>query len=274
MPLFGYHVMHTISVNGQNIHYIHNNKRTPQPALILVHGAGCRSQSWPNQWQKAFGMSNPRMRRWVTDYPVYIPDLPGHGKSDGPGLQSVEGYAEVVIGFAEALGLTHYVVCGHSMGAAIAVTVGIKQPAGLAGVISLAGGAKMVVSDLILDGLQSDFVKTVGLITKFSWKKDVTVMFKETGRQHMLTTAPEVVHGDFVACAAYDVREQLGRIEVPMLVVGSSADKMMPLNFSESLADGVAHSQLVAVDAGHFMHFEKTAAVTKAVVEFMKGLEK
>ncbi len=266
--------MNHIDVNGQQIHYIHNNKRTPLPALILVHGAGCRSQSWPNQWQKAFGMSNPRMRRWVTDYPVYIPDLPGHGQSDGPGFDSIDAYASVIIEFANALGLERYVVCGHSMGAAIAVTVGIMNPAGLAGVVSLAGGAKMVVSDLILDGLQNEFAKTVDLITKFSWKKSVTTMFKETGRQHMLTTAPEVVHGDFVACAAYDVRAQLDRIEVPALVVGSSADKMMPLKFSEALAEGVSESQLVAVDAGHFMHFEKTATVTKAVVGFMQGLEK
>lgn len=265
--------MHFIEIDGKQLHYVHNNKQTPHPAIILVHGAGSRSQSWPNQWQKAFGLSHPSMRRWVTDYPVYVLDLPGHGKSDGPSHGSIDAFADVVIQFASALNLSRWVVCGHSMGAAIAVTVAMRQPDGLAGLISLGGGAHMVVSDLILDGLQTDFGRTVDLITKFSWQKHVTSMFRETGRQHMLTTDPAVVHSDFVACSRYDLRGQLAPIDVPTLVIGGTADKMMPPKFSQTLANEIAQSTLVEIDAGHFMHFEKTAQVTKAVVAFLSQLE-
>lgn len=267
--------MHFIDVDGTTIHYVHNNKRSPQPALILVHGAGGRSQSWPNQWQKGFGMSNPRMRRWVTDYPVYIPDLPGHGKSDPPACDSIADYANYVIGFAQSLNLTSFVVGGHSMGAAIALDVALKRPIGLAGVIALGGGPNMVVSDLILDGLQNDFARTVDLITKFSWLKTTTSMFRETGRQHMLTSGSDVVYKDFLACSRFDVRDQLASLALPLLVIGGGQDKMMPLKFSQSLADTVPHATLDIIEnAGHFMHFERTAQATKAVVAFMQSLEK
>ena len=264
-----------ITCGNRQVHFIHNNRKKPQPAVILVHGAGGRSQSWPNQWQKAMGFASPTVRRWVTDYPIYIIDLPGHGKSDGPAETSVAAYAQVVVEFATALGLQSYVVAGHSMGAAIGLTIGVMQPEGLVGIITFGGGAMMPVSDMILDGLQSDFAKTVELITKFSWQKTATAAFKVTSKQHMLTTPADVVHGDFVACAEFDVRDRLEKIAVPTLVVGGSADKMMPLHYSEQLAEQIPNAELVVInDAGHFMQFEKTAQTTQAVVKFLASIEK
>ena len=267
--------MYFVTVNDQSIHYIHNDIDSPQPAIILVHGAGSRSQSWPNQWQKAFGVRSQTVRRWVTDYPVYIIDLPGHGKSEGAGCDTVDAYAEVVIGFADALGLSHYVVAGHSMGAAIALTIGLIRPKSLTGLITFGGGADMPVNDMILSGLKSDFKKTVGMITKFSWQREATPAFVVTGRQHMLTTDPDVVHGDFLACSRFDVNDRLGEIDVPLLAVAGSADKMMAPSYSEKLVEKMPNAQIALIDdAGHFMQFEKTAKTTKAVVKFMSALEK
>ncbi len=266
--------MPTITVNDKQINYFHNKRATPQPAIVLVHGAGGRSQSWPYQWQQTYGTRASRIRRWVSDYPVYIPDLPGHGQSDPPGYDSIEAYAQFVIDFTNALGLENVVVAGHSMGGAIAQMIGIMRPANLRGLVLLGSGSKMVVNDLILNGLQTDFEKTVRLIAKFSWHKEATPAFVETGISHMLATEPKVVYEDFVACSNFDERERVGEIDVPVLVVGGIHDKMMRMAASEKMIELMPTAKLATIDAGHFMMYEKTAQTTKAIVQFLARLEK
>ena len=53
-------------------------------ALVLVHGAGGDHLSWPSGLRRLGG------------WRVFTPDLPGHGKSGGPGLQRVSDYGNAV----------------------------------------------------------------------------------------------------------------------------------------------------------------------------------
>lgn len=265
--------MPTQTVLGQTLHYSQNDIDTDAPAVVMVHGAGSKIQVWPYAWSQVSYVRSTTVRRWLTDFPLYLVDLPGHGKSELPGRSTVDEYAEAIIAFVEKLGLKRYVIGGHSMGGAIAQTIGLKKPDRLAGLILIGTGAKMPVTDMILDGLLTDFEKTVRMITKFSWHKEAAESFTDVSVQHMLATPPEVVHGDFVACSQFDVRERLGEIDVPTLVIGGEADKMMPLKNSQFLADNIPNSELVAIpDAGHFMMTEKANKVTRAMVKFLNSL--
>lgn len=265
--------MPTITVQDRQINYFYNNRKTPKLAVILVHGAGGRSQGWPLQWQQTYA-GGGRVRRWVSDYPVYIPDLPGHGQSDPPGYDTITAYAQFIIDFTTALGLEQVVIVGHSMGGAIAQEVAVMRPPNLRALILLGSGTKMPVNDAILDGLQTDFESTVKMITKFSWHKEATPAYVATGRAHMLGTDPAVVHGDFLACSRFDMREKASSIDVPVLIIGGEKDKMMPLPASEKMAALIPQSQLAVIaDAGHFMMYEKTAQTTKAIVGFLNSLE-
>lgn len=266
--------MPTITVNHHSIYYFSNGRVEPQPTVVLIHGAGGRSQGWPYQWQQTYGKRASRMRRWVSDYPVIIPDLPGHGQSEPPGFDNIEAYAQFVIDFTDALDLAHFVVVGHSMGGAIAQQIGLMRPAKLRGLVLLGSGAKMDVSDLILNGLQTDFEKTVRLISKFSWQRQATPAFVETSLSHLLSTEPQVVYEDFLACSQFDARKQLGKIEVPTLVVGGKHDKMMRLAASEEMTALIPTATLETVDAGHFMMFEKTAQTTQHIVTFLATIER
>ena len=265
--------MPTIIINGQKINYSENVLDTDSPTLILVHGAGSRIQVWPYAWSQYTYVRYPNAKRWLTDFPIYMIDLPGHGRSASPGRDSVDAYAQDVIDFVKAKGIKKFVVGGHSMGAAIAQTIGLMKPDGLEGLVLFGAGARMPVNDMILDGLLNEFEKTVDMIVKFSWARDAAENFTEVATQHMLATEPKVVHGDFYACSVFDVRDRLGEIEVPVLVVGASDDKMMPLKNSQFLVDNIPNATLAEIEnAGHFMMTEKTHAVTKAMVKFMSAL--
>jgi pimeloyl-ACP methyl ester carboxylesterase len=266
--------MPLINLNGQAIHYVHNKIDNDGPTLVLVHGAGGRSQSWPLSWQETRYVPSARGKRWISDFPIYIVDLPGHGRSPLPGRTSIADYAADIIAFTEAVGIKQAVIAGHSMGGAIAQQVALQRPSNLAAIILIGTGAKMPVTDLILDGLLTDFPKTVDLITRFSWHKEAADVFTAVARQHMLDTDPVVVHGDFTACNTFDFRERLAEITVPTLVIGGDTDKMMPLANSQFLADHIPLAQLVVIEnAGHFLMTEKTASVSKAIVQFLNSLD-
>ncbi len=105
------------------IHYfLHEGGRQKRTPLVLIHGAGGDHLSWP-----------PEIRR-LTDERVFTLDLPGHGKSKGPGRQSVADYAESVVGFMNAADLSRAVFIGHALGGAIALTLAIDHPQRVAGI--------------------------------------------------------------------------------------------------------------------------------------------
>ena len=266
-------IMPLIRLNGQEIHYVHNKIDDVGPTLVLVHGAGGRIQSWPLQWQETRYVPSARGKRWITDFPIYIVDLPGHGRSPLPGRTSIADYAADIIALTEVTDIKQAVIAGHSMGGAVAQQVALAQPSNLSAIILMGSGAYMPVTDLILDGLLTDFPATVNLITKFSWHKEAADVFTAVARQHMLDTDPRVIHGDFYACNNFDFRGRLAEITVPALVIGGDTDKMMPLANSQFLADHIPYGQLVVIaNAGHYMMIEKTASVSNAIVQFLRDL--
>ena len=139
--------MPTIIVTGEKLHYQfrHEIRQADGPPLVLVHGAGGNLMHWPGELRRLPG------------HTVYALDLPGHGKSGGAGRAEIGAYAEVVRGFAEALGLVPFVLAGHSMGGAIALEFALRYPARLAGLILVGTGARLRVAPEILAGIQDDF---------------------------------------------------------------------------------------------------------------------
>lgn len=263
-----------ISLNGQHLHYSEAGEFVRLPALLFLHGAGGCAADWPYQWQqRGIPPSRGNQPARITDYRRYFLDLPGHGRSHPPARQSIAAYAEDVAAFAQAAAPGPTVLVGHSMGGAIAQAVGLMNPAWLAGLVLLGSGPAMPVSDLILDGLRENFAETVGLIMKFSWQRDARPLYREVATQHMLGAGREVVYGDFAACNGFDITERVVEIRVPVLVVGSTSDRMMPLAQSQKLAAAIPNSRLAVIeDGGHFMMTERTGLVTEALVGFVQGL--
>ncbi len=101
-------------------------------AVVLLHGAGGTHLHWPYN-----------LRR-LNNYKIYAPDLPGHGKSAGLGMQSVGKYADAVAEWITSVGIKKAVIAGHSMGGAIAQTLAIEYPKLVSGLILVATGAKLV----------------------------------------------------------------------------------------------------------------------------------
>jgi len=66
--------------------------------LVLVHGAGGSHLDWPAPLRRLRGAN------------VYALDLPGHGRSGGPGRSSIAAYRDFLLSFLDSLSLDRAVV--------------------------------------------------------------------------------------------------------------------------------------------------------------------
>jgi pimeloyl-ACP methyl ester carboxylesterase len=250
------------TINSQRLFYAQTRAQTPSaPALILIHGAGGSHLHWP-----------PELRR-LPGATIYALDLPGHGRSDGPGCDTIAAYVSALVGFMDASGIERAVLAGHSMGGAISQLTALTHPQRVAGLVLVGTGARLRVAPVFLEGTLSDFESTINLVTQWSWAADAPQDLTRLGRQTMAETPPQVLHGDFVACDAFDVRERLGEIDTPALVVAGSDDRLTPHKYGVYLAQHISGARLVTVEGGgHMMALEQPGLVAGAVAEFVQGL--
>jgi pimeloyl-ACP methyl ester carboxylesterase len=242
--------------------YAQSRGRDPgAPTLVLIHGAGGSHLHWPAELRRLPGAT------------VYALDLPGHGRSDGPGCDSIVAYVAALIGFLDATGTERAVLVGHSMGGAISQMTALTHPGRVAGLVLVGTGARLRVAPAILEGILDDFDAAIDLVTRFAWAKDAPQELTRRGRQMMAQTPPEVMHGDFAACDAFDVLQRLGEIDAPTLVITGTADLLTPHKYGAFLAEHIPNARLVTVEGGgHMMALEQPGPVAGAVAEFISTL--
>lgn len=253
--------MPKLNLNDQTIFYTYNQV-PDKPVLLLIHGAGNTHLAWPGE-----------LRR-LSETAVIAIDLPGHGQSPPPGCTTIDGYADIVAEIVAAFGSPQTVLVGHSMGGAIVQTLAVRQPAWLTGLILVGTGPKMPVSPAILDQIYTDYPAVADFITKYSWGENADHLLRGMARRFILEIAQEVTHGDFVACNQFDSRQQLGRIQVPTLIIGGANDKMIPLKQSHFLKEHIPDAQLDIIEgAGHQMALEKPEEIVKLIGRFIRQLQ-
>ncbi|MDT7575486.1 MAG: hypothetical protein QOH17_1819, partial [Pseudonocardiales bacterium] len=108
----------TVTVSGHRICYQEAGP-ADGPVIVLIHGLLSDSETWS-------GTIGPLAARGMR---VLAVDLLGHGNSDAPrGQYLLDDFADFLGGFLDALGLESVIVCGHSLGGAIAVHFGYHHP--------------------------------------------------------------------------------------------------------------------------------------------------
>jgi pimeloyl-ACP methyl ester carboxylesterase len=222
--------------------------------ILFLHGAGGSTASWYFQ------------KRLQTVCEVVLVDLPGHGKSGGEGLRTVEGYAECVRTVITENGLEGCYVAGHSLGGAIAISLALASPELLAGLVLVGTGARLKVFPQILEGILNDKEETVRAIMGFAFSKKAPPELVERGYAEMMASPKEVIHGDFSACSVIDFMEGVTSIDLPTLVIVGADDALTPLKYAEYLNREIRGSRLAVIrDAGHMVMLEKPEETNRAI---------
>lgn len=251
--------------NAAGLHYlVSGDSYRARAPVLLIHGAGGHHLYWP-----------PQIRR-LREHRVFAMDLPGHGRSDGIGRDSIEDYVDDLMAFMAAVGLTSAIWIGHSMGAAIALHAALHQPRRVVGLGLVASGARLRVAPHLLSLTSSSqtFSSALEYIGQRSYSASADARLKELAMQRMGEMRPTVLHGDLLASSAFDESAHLDQVHVPTLILSGTDDRMIPPNASEILHAGISDSTLrIVPNAGHMLMLERPEETADAVAEFVDSID-
>ncbi len=233
------------------------------PPMVLIHGAGGDHLSWP-----------PEIRR-LAEVRVFTLDLPGHGKSEGPGCQSAADYADSVVGFMNAAGFSRAVFVGHALGGAIALALAIDHPECVSGIGLISTGPRLPIASSVLENAANPatFILAVQSLQELMHIPQASKYLKDQTFRHLSSIRPTLFHGDLRACDQFDVTTRLDAIRTPVLVLCGTDDQLTPRRYSESLAGQIHGAALQTIDgAGHLVMLEQPRRVSALLSVFLTAI--
>jgi len=243
------------------------------PTVVFVHGAQHDHSVWILQ------------SRYLAHhgYSVLAVDLPGHGRSAGQPLASIEDMAAWLIAAQDAAGVRQAVVVGHSMGALIALECAARHPVRITKIALLGIAYPMKVSAELLDATRDNEPLAQDMVTIWShaayaqYPGNPGPGFWVIGEylRLMQRQKPGVMHVDFSACNAYaGGAEAAARVRCPALYLLARRDSMTPMRAAQAFAKSVTNAdtnlRIALIDgSGHNMMGEKPDDVLDALRAFL-----
>ena len=233
--------------------------------VLFVHGAGMDHTVWvlPSRYFARQG------------YRVVAVDLPGHGRSDGPPLASIEAMSDWLDAVCDVLDIERAAVVGHSMGSLVAYRFAVDHAERCRALALLGTSVPMPVTDMLLDAAADDDHAAIDMANTWSHSPRATlggnrnpgVWMLAAGERLIERSAPGVFHADLAACNAFDPGTVAGQVRAPSLVIAGDADRMTPMKAGLDVAGALPHARVVRLTGcGHAMLSERPNEVLDALI--------
>jgi len=238
------------------------------PCLVLVHGALNDHGVWN------------LLARWFAHHghAVLAVDLPGHGRSAGPALGSVEAMAAWLLALLDAAGVQRAALAGHSLGSLVALAAAAQAPERATRLVMLGTAYPMQVSPALLELSRDDPQRAIDRVVNFSHSTLAPKpSFPGPGSwlrggsralmRRVLAAQGDagLFHTDFQACNAYAGGEAAAeRVRCAVHLVLGSADQMTQPKAAGGLA-AMLKAQVHRVPAGHALMGEAPDPVLAAM---------
>lgn len=226
------------------------------PALILIHGAGGSNANWPYQLRRLPGWN------------VLAPDLPGHGSSLIDPKPDLQEYASSLWSWLDCLDISMAVLCGHSMGAAIALLMAQANPQRVRGLLLLGAAARFHVNEQLLEKLYAPARLADGVrsIVQWSFGRAAHPALRTAYTRQLLENPEGLLYADFKACSQFDFSAQAAGLKTPALVLSGAEDQMVAESSSLALARALPLARHLSLPrAGHMLMMEQPAEVSAAL---------
>ena len=239
------------------------------PVVVFIHGAEHDHCVWVLQ------------TRYLAHHghAVLAVDLPGHGRSAGAPLPSVEAMADWIVALLDAAGASRAALVGHSMGSLIAVECAARHPSRVSAIALVGTAFPMKVSDELLTATRDDEPLAQDMVNIWShsayahYPSNPGPGFWVMGEnlRLMQRQKPGVMHTDFKACNDYaNGLTAAAAVACPALLVTGRRDIMTPPRAARDLGGALKNARTVEIaGSGHALMSEKPDEVLDALRSFL-----
>ena len=241
--------------------------RTP---ILFLHGLGGNAMSFSQQ-----------LTTVATEYPCVSWTMPGY--DDSPPLDEVTwpALADAAVRLLDHLDIAKAVVVGHSLGGMIAQRLVIDHPDRVEKLVLVQTSSAFgkpgsdFNREFLAARLQpldegrspADFAEEVARDITAPGASDETIGW---AIMSMSRISADAYRAALECLVTFDLRDQLGRIQVPTLLISGSEDTTAPARVMAKMAEQIPDAQHVCIDGvGHLANVEDPPAFDAALRAFL-----
>jgi 3-oxoadipate enol-lactonase len=236
-------------------------------AIVLVHSLGTDRSMW-----------EPQVEPLGADHCLLLVDLRGHGASHAPpGPYTLDELAGDVLAVADAAGLDRFHLCGVSIGGLVAQWLAVHSGPRLTSLIAANTAARIGTADAWnarIEAVRAGGMESIRetVVTRWFSPGFATTRPEAFARANQVfaSTPPDGYVGCCAALAAADLRDEVGAITVPTLLVGGELDRSTPPVEIEWLHERINGSRAIVIEgAAHLASLDRPAEFNAAVLDFL-----
>ncbi len=256
--------MEKAQVNGTTIAYEVVGQGEP---LLLVHGAGVSHAEFKPQYEALDGA-----------FRLIVPDVRGHGESGQTSEPySIKLFADDLFGLLDVLKIDKVLICGHSMGGAIAQQMAVdhseRVQAAVLAETNYGFGDNLLMK--IFMPLGTWMTKLIGLeraknmtIRQMAKSPEVAAVFEEGFRPQMANPANFWNLPD--ANYTFNGKGQLSRIQCPTLILIAQNNRVTH-GMGRTMEKLIPNAKLMMIpNAGHMLNWDNVEMFNSVVLEFFE----
>jgi pimeloyl-ACP methyl ester carboxylesterase len=245
-----------------------------KPTVLFVHGAGL-DHSWFGLQSRYFGYHG---------WNVLALDLPGHGRSEGPPLATIEAMADWISEVLNKTRIGRASIVGHSMGSLVALEFAARNPAQAERLALIAVAFPMEVTQPFLQAARDNDYAAFDMHTIWGHAAQVPFganpnpgmwMYGDT-LARLERLAPGVLYNDLKASNDYAAGlESAAKVSCPVLFILGRRDVMTPPKATQVLQQSISRARTVEINpSGHSLMAEAPDATLDALIEFLASKDR
>ena len=240
--------------------------RSGATPTVLIHGLGTDRRIWLYQ-----------VPEFCSRVPTLTVDLRGHGRSSAPdGEWTVADMARDIVRLLRQLGAEKANLVGLSLGGMVAQQFALDYPYATASLVLVdtIAGPPPGGDQPLREALAFIEAQPMRAIAETRIAAAFTDAVDPVMRGHVIEQAALNDKDNYLRAAraafSFNVRERLGEIAAPTLVVVGEQDRTFPMAWMEDVASGIRAARLVRLSgAAHISNMERPREFNRAVLDFL-----
>jgi pimeloyl-ACP methyl ester carboxylesterase len=200
-------------------------------------------------------------------------------------LDEVGRYTDFLASQVE--GIADYVLAGDSFGAIISLTLALRQPIGLRGLVLSGGfaanplprwkgvaarGSRYAGGPLY--GQVTLRIHARELASRFDHGAEIPHRQNDYRRLFVENTPRGSYSARVTSVISFDVRDQLSKVGVPTLLITPADDRLVGAQAARELCEGLPNArEVVLPSTGHMFRFTHPSLYGQTILEFLQDLD-